>query len=85
MRRAKSDATCLFYFGPSLHNSPRAGQKVTTMDKNDMRAKIAERLCTHYFNEEGRRSPGFGDMLARQVERVLKVAEVRASTSPTMT
>jgi hypothetical protein len=39
------------------------------------RAKVAERLCTNFFDDDARRSPGFRHLLAEQVERVIKIAE----------
>jgi len=60
---------------------PRAGRELlegrdmTTLDETTKREKIGARLCTNFFNEEARRGAGFRDLLSRQVDRVLTVAD----------
>lgn len=49
------------------------------------REKIATRLCTHFFNDEAKHSPGFRESLDKQVERVLAVAAGRDCVSKRVT
>jgi hypothetical protein len=46
------------------------------VDLNAARAKVAKRLRTNFFDAEAKRAPGFRDQLAKQVERVIKIAEI---------
>jgi len=46
-----------------------------TLDETTKREKIATQLCTNFFNDEARHGPGFRDLLSRQVDRVLEIAD----------
>ena len=54
---------------------------MTAFNETDARARIGEQLCTHFFSDDARRSPGFRELLAEQVERVIEIAK-RAEGKP---